>query len=856
MKKVTLLFMLLCSLITYSQIEIITDFETGTNWTSDAYGWNVFNENVGYNAGCDNNSLQVLTEANQSWSTTSPTSVSNGTDVTVTFDYKVTNYDSPFAPVANWGSLVFEYTSDGGTTWTILETIDDSNYTYTEACTNFSTTIAGANVPDGNDFQFRATLNAITTSGGPWTSYLLAGIDNVAITQPATTVPNCDATLTSTTNIDAPAATISWDAATGLPTGYYVSVGDDSGNYNVTNNANVTNGTSLSLNNLQGETTYYVKITPYNAIGSSVDCPEQTFVTGPLPLLGDVCTYPIVVDTDAAPYTSSVDLYEYQDDYSTSPCNSSSSSIGGRDIVYAIAPFEDTSINISLTNIANRTTTVHVLDSCVDVAEYCIATAQSSTSNDYADINMTDIVLYANTVTYIVIASNSTLSPNSTFDLSITTNECIVPAVSLTTVPDCENYEFSVEVDITHFGNSSNLIVSDGVDEQELDAIGTLTFGPYATGSEVNITTTSDLGCAISDAVTYFCIPENNECSGALPLTASTDSTCDNKVSGYTYNATNSTNNSCSSSHKDVWYTFTPAESGYYQFTLTNTGTSTTGMKLSLYSGSCESLTEVSCDNEYLLTTTLTANTEYLVAVQSYGTDETGGEGVLFDLCAYQVPVIENNDCVDAIAVSESDADGSTNVISGSLENAFHSSIGCGGTDQRFAWYSFTPQNTGTYHINFNGSTSSTYFVLFNTDDCTDIDYNDFVPEIGSCWTFGGTAEMAFSLEAGTTYLAAVNGAGAYTYDFYIYPDASLSTAEVNFEGFRYYPNPVKNTLTFESPNMISSVAIYNVVGQKVLATADNDTMSTVNMGALPNGIYFAKVTIDGAEKTIKIIKE
>ncbi|OMP32470.1 T9SS type A sorting domain-containing protein [Mangrovimonas sp. DI 80] len=84
----------------------------------------------------------------------------------------------------------------------------------------------------------------------------------------------------------------------------------------------------------------------------------------------------------------------------------------------------------------------------------------------------------------------------------------------------------------------------------------------------------------------------------------------------------------------------------------------------------------------------------------------------------------------------------------------------------------------------------------------------------------------------------------------------TLSNTEVNFEGFRYYPNPVKNNLTFESPNMISSVAIYNVVGQKVFATAGNNTLSTVNMSGLPNGIYFAKVNIDGAEKTIKIIKE
>ncbi|WMI69185.1 T9SS type A sorting domain-containing protein [Mangrovimonas sp. YM274] len=119
---------------------------------------------------------------------------------------------------------------------------------------------------------------------------------------------------------------------------------------------------------------------------------------------------------------------------------------------------------------------------------------------------------------------------------------------------------------------------------------------------------------------------------------------------------------------------------------------------------------------------------------------------------------------------------------------------------------------------------------------------------IGSDFKFRGS----FNLEN----VAPVTFVYASIDDLVISQSNSLSNAEVNFEGFRYYPNPVKNTLTFESPNMVSSVAIYNVVGQKVVATAGNNTMTTVNMSALPNGIYFAKVTIDGTEKTIKIIKE
>ncbi|WP_053990444.1 T9SS type A sorting domain-containing protein [Mangrovimonas sp. TPBH4] len=980
MKKVTLLFMLLCSIITYSQISIVQNFDSGTGgWTSDWYQFSIAD---GFNAACSNAALQALGSAGGSTTATSPASTSNGTDVTVSFDYKISNFGPPYAPVANWGSFVFEYTTDG-TTWTTLTTINDSNYTYSETCANYSTTIAGAEVPDGSSFQFRATLNTVTTSGTGPSVYLLGGIDNVSITQAATTVPNCDAVLTSpTTDVSVMSPTITWSNATGIPSGYKLAVGLIEGDYTVVASTNVGNVTSYQLPNLQFETTYYVLITPYNEFGDATGCTVASFTTEEEPLLGDVCSNPILIDIDSGDFSATaVSIAGFSDDYSSSPCTSNYNT-GGKDMVYAIASFETTSISIDLTNIANKRTTVHVLDACVDVADYCIASAtseDSETSGVYPDLNLTDIVLYPDTIYYIVISSESTSDTNSVFDLDITTNDCIVPAATLTAVPDCDNYEFSVEVNVTHIGNANTVTISDGINaDQTLDAPGIVTFDSYESGFVPTFTISNDLGCDITRSTTYYCTPLNDECSGALPLTLSEDDTCTNVTAGYTHSATLSTDNNCASNTIDVWYSYTPTETGYYNFAVQNTSGS---VNISLYSGSCGAMAlESDCDHTAELTELLTADTTYYIMIRSYQTT-----GQTFEICTTMAADgAVNAECSDAIVVEESDANGS-NTISGILTNAYYSAeLECGTSSTIDVWYSFTPETTGTYYVNFSQlNITFPNFAMYDTDDCSntataglveglttcnskglkavelvagntylmDAHHNDangeyeffIYPDESECsdatvveesdmsgsntitgslanaknspelecgttssidvWysftaqstgtyninftqssgtpsykmyntancadtaTAGivtglsevcdNTGANAVELVAGSTYLMNVHGTETTdTYSFYIYPDASLSNADVNFEGFRYYPNPVKNTLTFESPNMISSVAIYNVVGQKVLATAGNNTMSTVNMGALPNGIYFAKVNIDGAEKTIKIIKE
>ena len=75
--------------------------------------------------------------------------------------------------------------------------------------------------------------------------------------------------------------------------------------------------------------------------------------------------------------------------------------------------------------------------------------------------------------------------------------------------------------------------------------------------------------------------------------------------------------------------------------------------------------------------------------------------------------------------------------------------------------------------------------------------------------------------------------------------------------GFRYYPNPiVNNELTLLSSKEISSVNIYNTIGQIVMAKKLNVLESKLNLQNLASGTYLVKVIIGKKEGNFKVIKQ
>jgi len=84
----------------------------------------------------------------------------------------------------------------------------------------------------------------------------------------------------------------------------------------------------------------------------------------------------------------------------------------------------------------------------------------------------------------------------------------------------------------------------------------------------------------------------------------------------------------------------------------------------------------------------------------------------------------------------------------------------------------------------------------------------------------------------------------------------ALGNDNFDASSFKFYPNPVKDMLNLSYIQNITNVAVYNLLGQKVVENTLNANATQVDMSNLSSGSYLVKVTADNQTKTIKIIKE
>lgn len=1001
MKKITLLLLMLFSITAFSQIEIVENFDgissgqIPANWTtnpSGSSGFRVTNSNF---IGCGSafiGQLHTTAGSSSSFTTQNFTGISNGTALTVSFSYNVFAQVSQFPPVqyvsptTDWGSIVVEYSTDGGTNWNTITTITDADFTYTSETTCEAVSVPVGIIPNGSDFQARFT--ATTTNIVNFAQVFI--IDDVSFTQVPTTAPNCDAQLTSPANGATDLltdVTLEWNTATGLPDGYKVSVGTTSGGTDIANEVNIT-ATSYDLTGLNWNTQYFVNIIPFNANGdASSGCVEETFTTRTEPIEGATCETAFQVTS--FPYLNQNDTANFEDLYDSGPC--SNSYMNGKDVFYEINPTMDMSINVEVSGIDNNGAGVHVVQDCIDTATTCLDWEGTFSSNG-STYNLNDLVLSAGN-TYYVVLSNSSNSRTYNYNLLITQNSCINPTMTLSNVPDCNNSQYFVDVDVTYLGDATSLTLTDseGNSNPNITATGVVQMGPYTSDSTITfaLTNDQDSSCFFNDSTFFYCPPSNDECTGAISLTANTDDTCTITTSGTNAGATESmgfTSGCNAGAANDVWYSFVAtAENMFIEYTnkVAIVGSSTS-MRTEILEGSCGSLTSLTCSltdyvplnnltvgNTYYIrnygafsgnqqsfdvclsnfpsppanddcsnaialslstdsncgmstigttvgatnspesncndgdvwytftpatdgaflfdgisgsegrmqilegtcaggftaisgscntnvttnqTVILTGNTTYYVMVRNFSSSNPGSP---HNICVYQLPdPAPNSDCSTPITFSESPDSNGANKITGNLDNAYYSPEGACSTTYESVWYEFTPTLTGTYNFELTRISGTTFFSVYDSNNCDTIDY--LGGDINSCFENSDDANGTDQgpVVAGNTYLVSIQGGNGGSFEFFAYPEPSLTTADVELDNkFTYYPNPVEDSLNIEAKNIITNISVYNMLGQKVEEIAPNSLSQTLQMNSMTKGVYFVSITINNTTNTIRVVK-
>ena len=84
----------------------------------------------------------------------------------------------------------------------------------------------------------------------------------------------------------------------------------------------------------------------------------------------------------------------------------------------------------------------------------------------------------------------------------------------------------------------------------------------------------------------------------------------------------------------------------------------------------------------------------------------------------------------------------------------------------------------------------------------------------------------------------------------------NLSVKDYNNPEFTLFPNPAADVLNIISDTtMIQSVAIYNVLGQKIISIHEN-AIAAIDVSSLKTGNYFIKINSDKGTTNAKFAKK
>ena len=86
--------------------------------------------------------------------------------------------------------------------------------------------------------------------------------------------------------------------------------------------------------------------------------------------------------------------------------------------------------------------------------------------------------------------------------------------------------------------------------------------------------------------------------------------------------------------------------------------------------------------------------------------------------------------------------------------------------------------------------------------------------------------------------------------------DTVLGTNDFDATSISTFPNPVTSTFTINSQEAITSVAIFNVLGQQVINETPDTLNFVVDFSNLTAGLYMANIATQNGSKTVKVIKK
>jgi hypothetical protein len=364
-----------------------------------------------------------------------------------------------------------------------------------------------------------------------------------------------------------------------------------------------------------------------------------------------------------------------------------------------------------------------------------------------------------------------------------------------------------------------------------------------------------------------FVNAQNDNCSGAIPLTVGASFSAGAVTSSNVGSTIDGTLPSCNSDAVDnVWFTVVVPASGNVTIEIREAaGSSFDDSVLTVYTGTCGSLNEIACNDDtnadlfslVSLTGQTPGATLYVSAWKYDSTVDSGN----FQISAYEL-ISTNNICSQAIPLTIG-----TDFASGSIvtNNGGATTDGtvpsCNGDAVDNIWFSVVVPASGNVTIETNEVSGSPF------DDSVLTVYS------GSCGTL---TEIACNDDGGDGFFSLVTLTGqtpgstlyvsAWKYDSSIsigefqisaYDSTVLSTNETTkkIDKLKVSPNPFSDFITISDISDVKSISVIDISGR--LVKKIEKVSSSIYLGDLKEGVYLISLKLnDGTTKTIKAIKK
>lgn len=211
----------------------------------------------------------------------------------------------------------------------------------------------------------------------------------------------------------------------------------------------------------------------------------------------------------------------------------------------------------------------------------------------------------------------------------------------------------------------------------------------------------------------------NDNCSGAITMTVNSANTCTSTTSGTTIGGTLSSAACVGTADDDVWYKFVATQSSH---DLRETPGTIGDAVVQLYSGTCASLTSISCIDNYSVSdetysaTGLTSGNTYYVRVHSYASGT--GQGT-FTMCITS-PCLGTPTSSVATSVTSSSFSANWSAVSGVSSYLLDVATNNTFTSMVSGYSALSVGNVTTYSVTGLSSSTTYYFrVRVNNSICT-----------------------------------------------------------------------------------------------------------------------------------------